>query len=38
VGHSGVRLKSLLGSLDLDEAWRRGSLELKRECLKVYTS
>jgi hypothetical protein len=35
VGHSRVRLKSLLGSLDLNEAWRR-EVGRSRECLKVF--
>jgi hypothetical protein len=35
VGHSRVRLESLLGSLDLNEAWRR-EVESSRECLKVF--
>jgi hypothetical protein len=35
VGHSRVRLKSLLGSLDLNEAWRR-EVRSSRECLKVF--
>jgi hypothetical protein len=35
VGHSRVRLKSLLGSLDLNEAWRR-EVGTSRECLKVF--
>jgi hypothetical protein len=30
-----VRLKSLLGSLDLNEAWRR-EVGSSRECLKVF--
>jgi hypothetical protein len=30
-----VRLKSLLGSLDLNEAWRR-EVESSREYLKVF--
>jgi hypothetical protein len=30
-----VRLKSLLGSLDLNEAWRR-EVGRSRECLKVF--
>jgi hypothetical protein len=35
VGHSRVRLKSLLGSLDLNEAWRR-EVGSSIECLKVF--
>jgi hypothetical protein len=35
VGHSSVRLKSLLGCLDLNEAWRR-EVGSSRECLKVF--
>jgi hypothetical protein len=35
VGHSRVRLKYLLGSLDLNEAWRR-EVGSSRECLKVF--
>jgi hypothetical protein len=31
-----VRLKSLLGSLNLNEAWRR-EIGSSRECLKVFT-
>jgi hypothetical protein len=34
-GHSRVRLKSLLGSLDLNEAWRR-EVGSSRECFKVF--
>jgi hypothetical protein len=37
VGHSIVRLKSLIGSLDLNEAWRREVVS-SRECLKVFAS
>jgi hypothetical protein len=36
VGHS-LRLKSLLVSLDLNEAWRR-EIGSSRECLKVFAS
>jgi hypothetical protein len=32
-----VRLKSLIGSLDLNEAWRR-EVESSRGCLKVFAS
>jgi hypothetical protein len=35
VGHSRVRLKSLLGSLDLNEA-RRREAGSSRECFKVF--
>jgi hypothetical protein len=35
VGHSRVRLKSLLGSLDLNEALKR-EVGSSRECLKVF--
>jgi hypothetical protein len=35
VGHSRVRLKSLLGSLDLNETWRI-EVESSREYLKVF--
>jgi hypothetical protein len=35
VGHSKVRLKSLIGSLDLNEAWRR-KVGSSREYLKVF--
>jgi hypothetical protein len=31
-----VRLKSLIGSLDLNEAWSR-EVGSSRECLKVFT-
>jgi hypothetical protein len=37
VGHSRVRLKSLIGSLDLNEAWRR-EVGSSSECIKVFTS
>jgi hypothetical protein len=35
VGHSRVRLKSLLGRLDLNEAWKR-EVGSSKECLKVF--
>jgi hypothetical protein len=35
VGHSRVRLKSLIGSLDLNEAWRR-EVGSSRACFKVF--
>jgi hypothetical protein len=35
VGHSRVRLKSLIGSLDLNEAWRR-EVGSSRECLNMF--
>jgi hypothetical protein len=37
VVHSRMRLKSLLGSLGLNEAWRK-EVESSRECLKVFIS
>jgi hypothetical protein len=35
VGHSRVRIKSLIRSLDLNEAWKR-EVGSSRECLKVF--